>query len=130
MLVPNDFWTSTIMSNTNARAAKRSRLNIQGGSRDLVLHNDDNICFVRHREQGWTSRGLVSRNTGVPHRGLDLTPSGTIWLPADDIQLGLEANDVRAVQEIDHLVMDCELESTQHKAKSTKSRLAVSSNIS
>lgn len=111
------------MSKTT-RAAKRSRINIQGGSRDHVLHDDDH--FVRHREQGLTSRGLVSRNAGVPQRGpTELTPSANIWLPEDDIQLGLEANDVRAFQEIDRLVMDCEQNSTQ-QAKPTKSRLAVS----
>jgi hypothetical protein len=118
-----------IMSNCNpnAHAAKRCRLNIQGGSRDRVLHDDNHIYFVRHREQGLTSRGLVSRNAGIPQRGAtELTPSGNIWLPEDNTQLGLEADGVRAVQEIDRLVMDCELDSTKPKAKATKSRLAVS----
>ena len=116
------------MSNTHARAAKRSRLNIQGGSRDRILHDNDNIYFVSHREQGLTSRGLVFRNAGVPQRGsAELTSLGNVWLPEDDVQLGLEAEDVRAAQEIDRLVMDCELGSTvQTKTKVTKSRLAVS----
>ena len=109
---------------SNKRAAKRSRLNIQGGSRDRVLHDD---YFVRHREQGLTSRGLVSTNARVPQRSAtELIPSENIWLPEDDTQLGLEADDVRAVQEINRLIMDCELDSTQPKAKVTKSRLAVS----
>ena len=114
-------------SNFNARASKRSRLNIQGRSRDCVLHDDNHIYFVKHCEQGLTSRGLVSRNAGVPQQGAtELTPMGNIWLPEDNTQLGLEADDVRAVQEIDRLVMDCELDSTQPKAKAMKSRLAVS----
>ena len=116
------------MSNTHPRTARRSRLNLQGASRDRILHDNDNVYYVRHREQGLTSRGLVSRNDGVPRRGpTELPSSGNIWLPEDDVQLGLEANDVRAVQEIDRDVMDCELVSiVQPKTKVTKSRLAVS----
>jgi hypothetical protein len=105
------------------RSAKRPRLKIQGASHDRVLVEDNHIHFVRHREQGLTSRGLISRNSGVPQRG---PTSGTIWLPEDDTQLGLEADGVIAAQEIDRFVLDGELDSTHPKTNAPKSRLAVS----
>lgn len=107
------------------RATKRSRLNIQGASRDSVLE-DGHTRFVRHREQGLTSRGLVSRISGVSKQGssaFKLTPSENIWLPEDDTQIGLEIDDVTATWQIDH---DVDLPNSAPKAKPLKSRLAVS----